>query len=237
MAKVLLDALSKEERGLERELGELVDNILLFLNLLLQEGSLELGRADGCSEDLDSVGANVVKGGGDGLGEVEEKGRGEGVEEVLDNTGGVGVVGEDGNVVEVGKEKEVAVTFEGSLEVFERLSNGEREEERGERIALSEAGGRGDAVDIHAVNNDDGGGLGVDEGGSLKQLGSMSSKGSGSVGSRGFVEGVGEIEGVEVLVVDGKVQVGCPLDRSHHWLDPSLGSHSHLLHQSMSSLL
>jgi hypothetical protein len=46
------------------------------------------------------------------------------------------------------------VTFQGSLEFLERLVDGEGEEERGERIALLEAGG-GDLVRVFSVRDHD----------------------------------------------------------------------------------
>jgi hypothetical protein len=53
------------------------------------------------------------------------------------------------------------VTLEGSLKVLERLSDGEREEERGERVALSEAAARGEYVGLLSFAYNDCGRLGV----------------------------------------------------------------------------
>jgi hypothetical protein len=83
------------------------------------------------------------------------------------------------------------------FKVLEVLSDGKGEEERGEEVALSKAGG-GDLVQVLPVGDYACVRLSVRPGMSSEELGSMSLKGNGSVGSRGFVEGVGEVEGVEV---------------------------------------
>jgi hypothetical protein len=192
MAKVLLGAFAEEEEGgLEGKLREFVDDLFLLLDLDLQEVPPELGRTNACFQGLDFRGPDVVKGGGDGLEHVEAEGRGGGVEEVADNADGVGVIGEDGNVVKVGEEEEVAMAFEGALKVFERLSDREREEERGEGIALPKAGG-GERVGVLSISSNDRGRLGIRKSGRSEELGSMSPEGSGSVRSRGLVEGVGK---------------------------------------------
>jgi hypothetical protein len=82
----------------------------------------------------------------DRLGCVEGEGGATGGKEVGEVSNGVGIVGEDDNVVEIGENDDGRATGREVGEVVaepaEGVADGEREEERGEGITLSNTGGR-----------------------------------------------------------------------------------------------
>jgi hypothetical protein len=113
----------------------------LFIHLLLEESTSEVAGPDGSPEERDAGPADVVDVVDCRLGAVEGEGRAARGEEVGDMVDGDGIVGEDNNVVEVGQDDGRGIVGgqrgEMILEGREGVADGEREEEGGEGISLT----------------------------------------------------------------------------------------------------
>jgi hypothetical protein len=204
-AEVVLDALPEEEKscleGKRRELGKKED---LFVDLLLEKSKSELFRADRRPEKLDAVASDVVDVVDGRLGCVKGEGGAVGGEEVGDVSDGVGIVGKDDNVVEVsqddGRRGFGSEGGEMGAKMRESVANGQGKEERGEGIALTNAGGRVHTeVLLICTEENDGRGFSVRPPSCPPELRTVLLRRLGHVGSMDGVVGVLEVELASVL--------------------------------------
>ena len=197
-----------------------------MVDLGLEEGPPERWTADRRTKELEPGASDVGQRVRLGLGDVELKGRAATVEEVLNLGEGLVVRREDVDVVEIGQQQ--AVRAEVAHEVVQRPPNGDREEERAERITLPHPLRRLEYVD-RPIRTGDGelSRRAVDPAAGPVESRSKVAQPCRKLAPVDGVEGVREVERDEVAVRLGEVISERPFDCPDDRLDAARPSNRH----------